>query len=387
MDTFFAPAERMECELVNQQADFLAESANLLHLLDLAPAALLVLNECRQVVYANQPARDLSSPSLVGGVIGKRPGEMLGCIYATQTPGGCGTSEFCSTCGAVKSILASQQGVREVQECNITVESGDIYELRVTSTPLTVKGIRFTAFAVSIINDEKRREVLERVFFHDILNTLTGLYGSITLLKWRNETGEQNEDDEGDYLSSIDYFTRRLIEEIKAQRDLQLAEHGDLKINPEQLESKRIIQEVVELFKRFKVAEGQIIRIDPEAEAVTFESDHLLLSRVLGNMCKNALEACGTDDEVVVGCRTGKDWLEFWISNPGVIPRADQLQLFQRTFSTKGKGRGLGTYSMKLLGEQYLRGRVWFESSESLGTIFTIRLPLKLSPSASPDSR
>jgi signal transduction histidine kinase len=44
--------------------------------------------------------------------------------------------------------------------------------------------------------------------------------------------------------------------------------------------------------------------------------------------------------------------------------------VFQRSFSTKGTGRGLGTYSIKLLTERYLGGRVWFESAEGHGTTF-----------------
>jgi sensor histidine kinase regulating citrate/malate metabolism len=52
------------------------------------------------------------------------------------------------------------------------------------------------------------------------------------------------------------------------------------------------------------------------------------------------------------------------------------LQIFQRSFSTKGAGRGLGTYSIKLLGERYLHGTVSFASSAEQGTIFQISLPL-----------
>lgn len=51
-------------------------------------------------------------------------------------------------------------------------------------------------------------------------------------------------------------------------------------------------------------------------------------------------------------------------------------RVFQRHFSTKaGAGRGYGTYSMKLFGEGYLRGQVWFESTDSLGTVFSLKLP------------
>lgn len=37
--------------------------------------------------------------------------------------------------------------------------------------------------------------------------------------------------------------------------------------------------------------------------------------------------------------------------------------------------RGIGTYSVKLLVEKYLKGTVNFESEEGLGTVFYVRLP------------
>ena len=48
--------------------------------------------------------------------------------------------------------------------------------------------------------------------------------------------------------------------------------------------------------------------------------------------------------------------------------------MFQRSFSTKGAGRGLGTYSIKLLGEKYLNGKVGFISEQGRGTIFSVEL-------------
>jgi len=49
--------------------------------------------------------------------------------------------------------------------------------------------------------------------------------------------------------------------------------------------------------------------------------------------------------------------------------------LFQRSFSTKGEGRGLGTYSIKLYTERYLKGTVSFSSAEGEGTVFRVRYP------------
>ena len=57
----------------------------------------------------------------------------------------------------------------------------------------------------------------------------------------------------------------------------------------------------------------------------------------------------------------------------GIVPR-----IFQRNFSTKAEaGRGIGTYSMKLLGEDVLGGEVGFTSSEKDGTVFRLLHPIR----------
>lgn len=56
------------------------------------------------------------------------------------------------------------------------------------------------------------------------------------------------------------------------------------------------------------------------------------------------------------------------------MPRTSQLQIFQRSFSTKGKGRGLGTYSIKLLTERYLKGTA-SPPQRRMGQPFRYRFP------------
>jgi len=55
------------------------------------------------------------------------------------------------------------------------------------------------------------------------------------------------------------------------------------------------------------------------------------------------------------------------------MPKEIQIQVFQRSFSTKVR-QGVGTYSIKLLSENYLNAKVGFSSSESEGTVFFIDL-------------
>jgi len=106
---------------------------------------------------------------------------------------------------------------------------------------------------------------------------------------------------------------------------------------------------------------------------------HVFWRRMIGNMAKNALEASQAGDVVRLKCEPVGDEIVFSVWNRHVIAPDAQLQIFNRSFSTKGQGRGLGTYSVKLLTERYLKGRVWFRSAEGEGTTFFAAYPLAIS--------
>ena len=94
-------------------------------------------------------------------------------------------------------------------------------------------------------------------------------------------------------------------------------------------------------------------------------------------MILNALEATPTGGRVKMWIDTENDHLVFKVWNDGVIPADIARRIFQRNFSTKAQaGRGIGTYSMKLLGEEVLGGEVSFTSDESHGTIFRLAHPI-----------
>ena len=115
----------------------------------------------------------------------------------------------------------------------------------------------------------------------------------------------------------------------------------------------------------------------PGASALTLESDRVLVNRVLGNLIKNALEASDPGQQVTVsGALIDETQVRFTVHNVTVMPREVQLQVFQRSFSTRGgAGRGLGTFSVKILTSRYLGGRVEFSSDQHRGTMFSVTLP------------
>jgi signal transduction histidine kinase len=94
-------------------------------------------------------------------------------------------------------------------------------------------------------------------------------------------------------------------------------------------------------------------------------------------MLKNALEATTCGGVVRLGVEVDNSSLSFWVHNEAVIPIEYQQRIFQRDFSTKGAGRGLGTYSMQLLG-RFLSGDVSYKSQQGYGTRFILTVPLNL---------
>jgi signal transduction histidine kinase len=135
-----------------------------------------------------------------------------------------------------------------------------------------------------------------------------------------------------------------------------------------------VLKDVIELYEGQEVARKRTLKIDDEAIKVSFISDATLLRRILGNMVKNALEASPEGYTVTMGVDKSATGFNFWVHNATVISASYRQRIFQRDFSTKGSGRGLGTYSMKLLG-RFLSGDVSFESSVQGGTRFTLGLP------------
>jgi signal transduction histidine kinase len=335
-------------------------------LLDAVDAVLLVLNAHRQVVAFNGP-----SPGRGSGVAGLRPGEVLACVNA-RGPGGCGTQPGCQSCGALGAILGCEEAQRPVEaEALISTEvAGRSLEFNVRATPLSLDGARFTVVSLRDVSAEKRKEALEQVFLHDVLNALAGLRG------WAHHLRRPGTDP-ARAGERIDALSRQLERDVRDHRALVAAERGELSPRWAPVSVRELLDEVAATFAQHTVARDRTLEVATDPE-LTLETDRALLARVLINMVRNALEATPEGDTVRLACAAAEGGLRFTVHNAGEIPAHVQARIFQRSFSTKAqRGRGLGTYGMRLLGERYLGGRVSFVSTAAEGTTFIAWFPVR----------
>lgn len=372
--TFFAPAERATTEEAASQARVVEETPLFQAVLDSIDSYIMVLNDRRQVLAANQRLLDDLGVSAAECIMGMRPGEALGCVHANEGPGGCGTSRNCSQCGAVIAILACQaEHATKSGECLASVRrcgNAEAVEMAVRCSPVSMGGHDFSVLVLNDISGNKRRDALERIFFHDILNTIGGLLGWSCML-------EQMEGlDPRQIAQRIVTLSNRLAQEVQDQRRLSQAEGGTLDVALREVSVPEIFGTLKTVFAAHDTAKGKVVEFPVPDPQDTFQTDPGLLVRVLTNMIKNALEASLPGETISVAYSRVSEGPMFAVNNQGAMPEDVALRVFKRSFSTKGqKGRGLGTYSMKLFGERYLGGQVYFETSKDKGTTFFIRLP------------
>ena len=372
LPTRFAPAERFPLDVIRRQNAAFHSSDLLMALLDTCPCLAAALNSRRQIVYCNNAMLHYAAAKEVWQVLGKRPGEAVDCVHACETEGGCGTAEACRYCGAVLTVLDALNGKPGARECRITRLAGDRLEsldLFVSAAPVLVEGERFVTIAIEDISHEKRRRALERIFFHDVMNTAGAMRGLADVLV------ERTPDDGKRLAETLRAASNQLVAEIATQRTLAAAEGDELTVDPELVGTLALLQDLAARWSRLPQGKGRAIEIDPKSYDSTMVTDRTLLGRVLDNMLKNALEASRAGERIEAGCRLAGGQVEFWVRNPAVMPPDVQMQVFQRSFSTKGLGRGLGTYSMLLLTQRYLGGTVSFSSKKGEGTEFRARYP------------
>ncbi len=373
--TYFARAERADAPRLKADIERLSHNPVIDSLMDTVGGCLAVLNEQRQILVLNEALLKLMGIEDPGEVLGLRPGEALDCIHAHDHPGGCGTSRSCRTCGAAISMVAClTENEPQEEVCVATVRRNhaevDLY-FRVRCCPITLYQQRFLLLFLQDVTVQQQQSVLERVFFHDVQNTIAALKLNCQLLEQQSgpESGEA-------FIARIKQLSETLAHEIEIQRILSNRGSHSYRVSSQSVRLADILNNLKVMFTTHPVAQNKTLRVVNNTPELTIHTDPMLLQRILVNMLANAFEATDADGEVQVWLDINQADVVFNVWNNKAIAEDIVPRIFQRNFSTKEEsGRGLGTYSMKLFAETYLKGKVSFTTSQAKGTVFRLQLP------------
>ena len=148
-------------------------------------------------------------------------------------------------------------------------------------------------------------------------------------------------------------------------------------VNLQERDIKPIIQDCIKTYSGIlKEKNNKIIFIDkmPEITASAFV-DEEKFAIVVNNVIKNAHD-CTQNDEIIIQLKLDDEKIKISFINHGeMIAPETQQKIFDKGYTTKKDGWGIGlSVCKKLVGSQF--GALELEKSDEKETIFTLTLPL-----------
>jgi signal transduction histidine kinase len=219
---------------------------------------------------------------------------------------------------------------------------------------------------------------------HELRTPLAAIRGFVNTILRRIDRLSAEEVRE--FLTIVDHQTDRLIHLVEDLLVVSKIEAGKLGFDPQPIDAPDFLAHVVR-----GLGEGAPrVRVETPEPIPTFVADPNRLGQILVNLVQNALKFSPPDREVRLLAtieRTDQDErLRFDVVDGGVgIAREDFDAIFERFHQTeaastrRAEGTGLGLYITRKLVEA-MDGSIAVESELGRGSTFTVRLPLRRSP-------
>jgi nitrogen fixation/metabolism regulation signal transduction histidine kinase len=215
------------------------------------------------------------------------------------------------------------------------------------------------------------REMAKQVA-HEIKNPLTPMRLTIQSFQRKFDINDPK------ISQKLHDFSETLIQQIDTMTTVASAFSNFANMPTQQNEQLNIVQvckTALEIFNEdyisFKTSENEIFT----------SFDRTQLTRIVTNMVKNAIQSIPENQEiksVVVEILKEDTNFVLKVSDNGIgISTENAAYIFEPKFTTKNSGMGLGLAIIKKIIENY-NGSISFESEEEKGTLFTVKLPIKL---------
>ena len=218
-------------------------------------------------------------------------------------------------------------------------------------------------------NKEQAWREMAKQVAHEIKNPLTPMRLSVQSFQ-RNFDINDSEID-----TKLDEFSKTLIQQIDTMSTIASAFSNFAEMPAQQGEKINIIETTRLALKIFK---EKHITFNSEHGNIQVSIDRTQMVRIVTNLIKNAVEACGSIEDpliqVIIKKKNKKVVID--ISDNGIgISKEIKSKIFEPKFTTKTSGMGLGLGMVKNLVSSY-DGSISFKSKINLGTSFLISFPI-----------
>jgi len=372
--------ERIRAEEKGRWGEKILRSQNRLQaLFDGAPDAITIVDRNYRVLMVNKTALNWYKRPLEN-FVGKP------CYQEFQD-----RDDLCPNCPAEESFRTGQPAFRERASL---IAGGNKYYLQIFTFPLRdsngevvevveyVKDVTAEKELQQQIIQSERLAVVGRMsanVAHEIKNPLGTIVLNAELLEEElARFGPQDTAEARELLGVIKSELDRLLEVVEEY--LQFARLPQVK-----LEAGSVNEVLLDLlsFLKEEVAERKVLVVEGLDLALpSVQLDPKQLRQAFLNIIKNSFEAMPEGGKLTVSTAQKDGRVEVTIEDTGKGISEESLDLvFTPFFSTKHGGTGLGLSITSHIVKEH-RGTISFKSYPGLGTAFTMRLPVTLSPAA-----
>lgn len=230
------------------------------------------------------------------------------------------------------------------------------------------------------ISDYKSR--LIRTVSHELRSPLHVANMATQLLTTRLNTDSKNLK-VGMLLQKLQNANNNMVRLLDNILTLSAIETGKAQVVPKSFDLEAVCQELVERYQMY-AERNQTLIFEQLGELQDVWLDEELLQRILCNLLSNAMKYSKDNGEVKFRVEARGDRVIFQISDNGIgIPSNSLEQLFEPFYraenTTAVNGNGLGLSIVKEAAT-LLGGEIDCESTENIGTTFTVRLPWRYIP-------
>jgi two-component system, OmpR family, phosphate regulon sensor histidine kinase PhoR len=239
-------------------------------------------------------------------------------------------------------------------------------------------------FVVSVFTDiteqkefEQRKDHFISMASHELKTPLTILSAFTQLMRERFEAEDRQ--DVLLHLSKMDDQITRLTRLVANLLDISKMQEGKLKLAQEAVDMDELVREVVE---NLQPTTNHHLLIEGAAQR-TITGDRDRLGQVLMNLLTNAIKYSPQAETVVVRVEQTRNTLTVSVHDFGIgIAQSHQEKLFERfyrVYSEKDQtypGLGIGLYIAHEIIQRH-GGKMWVDSVEGKGSIFSFSLPIR----------
>ncbi|MEX0932257.1 MAG: PAS domain-containing sensor histidine kinase [Candidatus Saccharimonadales bacterium] len=290
----------------------------------------------------------------------------------------------------LQKTLKSGQKVSSDEFFYVDSESNQV-PVAVTSTPVILN--KKVMGAVEVIRDISKEKAVERAKDEFVSLASHQLRTPLSAINWYSQSLLNRKADKTKtkkYLEAIKASSERMTDLVGDFLSVSRLELGTVKLRIEKVEAVDLLEQTLNdltpTLKRKKIKLNKNV----SNKKIQMLSDVHMLGLIFQNLLSNAVKYTLENGEVNVTLKAytdekdGTDHLLFSIEDTGIgIPKKEQGQVFSKLFRAENaetkdiEGTGLGLYLVKSSAKE-LGGRIWFESHEGKGSIFTVQLPIEV---------